>query len=81
MSRRNQWSSKNEDVTERRLNAAARQWAKDVAEIADALERATARWNLGLDGQAWGLPLAKYVMRNAAELRVVAGQIERDCRV
>ena len=38
MSRRNQWSSENEDVAERRLNAAARQWAEDLAEIADALE-------------------------------------------
>jgi hypothetical protein len=37
MSRRNQWSSENEDVTERRLNVAARQWAEDLAEIADAL--------------------------------------------
>jgi hypothetical protein len=39
--RRNQWSSENEDVTERRLNAAARQWAEDLAEIADALEWAS----------------------------------------
>ena len=79
MARRNQWSSENEDVTERRQNAAARQWADDLARIADEIERSTARWNLGLDGQAWGMPLAKYVLRNAAELRFVAGQIESGC--